>query len=231
MKNLIRVSVVVMAFMLLVPQVTFAAWWNPFSWNIFKGSEKTQIQQIHIATTTQNVATSTIKTVVRSSVHIVKKQIQRVSSSTPPLIPVSNNENTPVTVTSPTPVQVPQQDPALKIAQCQAKRDSVWNSFTSQINNMITQATAEITSQGQAGYNSCMTNSVTLSGPATFNPNISSASQVQGQQTIQAALSQNCYLYQTDATSRIEQLKEKMTPMIDQAKSASDSQYLQCLNQ
>ncbi len=55
-----------MAFILLIPQVTFASWWNPFTWNIFGGTVKTQVQQIGVATTTvkianQDFATSTKK--------------------------------------------------------------------------------------------------------------------------------------------------------------------------
>ena len=34
MKNSIRVLLFVMTFVLLLPQATYAAWWNPFTWNI-----------------------------------------------------------------------------------------------------------------------------------------------------------------------------------------------------
>lgn len=51
---------------LIVPQITFAAWWNPFSWN-WKGLFNTPAQEqqsvslevSNIATTTQKIATST----------------------------------------------------------------------------------------------------------------------------------------------------------------------------
>lgn len=50
----------------IVPQVAFAAWWNPFTWNIlnFNKAPKAQVQQIQNATATQNntkTSTTTIK--------------------------------------------------------------------------------------------------------------------------------------------------------------------------
>ena len=42
--------------MFIIPQVAFAAWWNPFTWNffIFNRVQKTQVQQVWGATTTPN---------------------------------------------------------------------------------------------------------------------------------------------------------------------------------
>ena len=48
----------------IVPQIAFAAWWNPFTWNIFifNKAPKTQVQQVQNATTTQNSDTKTSTT-------------------------------------------------------------------------------------------------------------------------------------------------------------------------
>ena len=48
----------------IAPQVAFAAWWNPFTWNIFifNKAPKTQVQQVQNATATQNSDTKTSTT-------------------------------------------------------------------------------------------------------------------------------------------------------------------------
>ena len=37
---------------LIVPQVVFGAWWNPFSWKVFKKSSRTQVNSVLVATST-----------------------------------------------------------------------------------------------------------------------------------------------------------------------------------
>src|SRR3989344_4968526 len=57
MKNSSIKIISVVAFVLIaIPQVAFAAWWNPFTWNfsIFNKVQKTQVQQVWSATTTPN---------------------------------------------------------------------------------------------------------------------------------------------------------------------------------
>ena len=41
------------AILLMIPHVAFAAWWNPFTWNVFRSALKTQ--QISVATTTPTI--------------------------------------------------------------------------------------------------------------------------------------------------------------------------------
>lgn len=65
------ISVIVFT-MFVIPQVAFAAWWNPFTWNIpiFNRVPKAQVQQVWGATTTSNnnaeTATPPKKEVVKS---------------------------------------------------------------------------------------------------------------------------------------------------------------------
>jgi hypothetical protein len=86
MKNLIRVSVLAMVFVLLLPQVTFASWWDPLSWSIFHGPVKTiQIQQAQVATTTTKASITPIITKTNSTstpTKIVNKKVPQINQGT-----------------------------------------------------------------------------------------------------------------------------------------------------
>lgn len=45
--------------MLIVPQIAFAAWWNPLSWSVWSIFKTTKVQKIEIATTTSITHTAT----------------------------------------------------------------------------------------------------------------------------------------------------------------------------
>ena len=82
-KSSIKIISIVAFVLIAIPQVAFAAWWNPFTWNfsIFNKAPKAQMQQVWGATTTPNnnakTATppkkETIKPIVAPSVTGNKK--------------------------------------------------------------------------------------------------------------------------------------------------------------
>ena len=43
MKNKINIISVLIITIVLVPQITFASWWNPLSWNIFSFLHKKEV--------------------------------------------------------------------------------------------------------------------------------------------------------------------------------------------
>lgn len=72
---------------LIIPQITFAAWWNPFTWKIFnKANTKTQILEKRVAELEQklsSIATSTATTTkIQTSVKKQNNQIQEKSKPT-----------------------------------------------------------------------------------------------------------------------------------------------------
>src|SRR3989344_7260863 len=70
-------SVIVLAF--IVPQIAFAAWWNPFSWNIFQGANtKTQILETPINTLESSVGNNASSTVSEN-----KENTQKLTDEAP----------------------------------------------------------------------------------------------------------------------------------------------------
>lgn len=59
MKNSIRVLLFVMAFVLLLPQATYAAWWNPFTWRMSSQKVEVKIEPVEIASSTSSTKTAT----------------------------------------------------------------------------------------------------------------------------------------------------------------------------
>lgn len=69
MKNYKQLFIVLAVGTFIVPQIVLAAWWNPFSWNIFTFFHKTpKIEVVKIATST--IVTSVATTTATSSVDI-----------------------------------------------------------------------------------------------------------------------------------------------------------------
>jgi hypothetical protein len=76
----------------VIPQVTFASWWNPFTWNIFSKKVEIKIEQITSTSSVQNIsikATSTIKT---TAVQIKTKK-DDVAKITKPIVVTSVKED------------------------------------------------------------------------------------------------------------------------------------------
>src|SRR3989344_7398262 len=44
MKPIHKTLFLVLVGLLIVPQVTFAAWWNPFTWNVFNRAKTPQVE-------------------------------------------------------------------------------------------------------------------------------------------------------------------------------------------
>ncbi|MDO8569840.1 MAG: trypsin-like peptidase domain-containing protein [bacterium] len=88
MKNQKQFLIGAITLAILIPQVTFAAWWNPFTWNIpfFNKAPKAQIQQVQLiqnATTTPNINAKTSDT--------TKKEAAKPSAA--PLISINKTTN------------------------------------------------------------------------------------------------------------------------------------------
>ncbi|TSD02755.1 MAG: hypothetical protein Athens071416_500 [Parcubacteria group bacterium Athens0714_16] len=85
MKIKYKIIVGVLVGILIIPQVTFASWWNPLSWNVWKIFRPTsKIEQVQIQKTVQ--ATSTIKTTTTAeetkNSELPKKQIINTNQKT-----------------------------------------------------------------------------------------------------------------------------------------------------
>lgn len=106
MKNSSTKILGTIVFMLIaIPQVAFAAWWNPFTWNIpiFNRAPKAQVQQVRNATTTQNSSAKTTATTTKKETTkplatpppSVKKTTNTTSAtkpSVPPIVSDTNND-------------------------------------------------------------------------------------------------------------------------------------------
>lgn len=79
-KNFHKITFTVALALFVIPQVTFAAWWNPFTWGIFHRSDiKTQIFENKLdANATTTIATSTLK--------------ENITATTTPAIPAVKQE-------------------------------------------------------------------------------------------------------------------------------------------
>ncbi len=70
----------------IVPQVTFAAWWNPFAWGIFHKTDKnTELleKRIHeleskLSSSDKITTTSTQKVIAATSTSVLKKEVKKV---------------------------------------------------------------------------------------------------------------------------------------------------------
>ena len=87
MKTYRQMLVILAVGVFIVPQIAFAAWWNPFTWNIpfFNKAPKAQVQQVQLiqnATTTPNINAKTSDT--------TKKEAAKPSVAPP----VSTNKTT-----------------------------------------------------------------------------------------------------------------------------------------
>jgi len=61
MKNSQKLFVTVMVGMLIIPQITFAAWWNPLSWGIFSSifhDNQTTVEVTNVATSSDQISTT-----------------------------------------------------------------------------------------------------------------------------------------------------------------------------
>ena len=102
MKNYQKIFTVIVLGMLIIPQVTFAAWWNPTSWSIFSFlfHPQPQVETIIPATSSTNMATdvsssstavsnaTTTATTTEISIPIVTVPVKKTVKKTAPVPPV-----------------------------------------------------------------------------------------------------------------------------------------------
>ncbi len=128
---------------LIVPSVTFASWWNPFTWSIFHWRQTLPpvVQQVPTSTTTENVQTDNTETEISS----LKKEIEdlKAKDNQPrPATPIVKSivKNTPTT--APKVVETPKiipvivsTAPANPASQClSTKKD--WDIFAKALTNL-----------------------------------------------------------------------------------------------
>ena len=99
MKSIHKTFLLVLVGLLIVPQITFAAWWNPFSWNIWKVSNR---QQNPPQTEVQKINQPSEIEKLRSEVEELKKK-----TNTPAVIPPKSTTPTSGVTKSLIPVTTP----------------------------------------------------------------------------------------------------------------------------
>ncbi len=127
MKNKYILSIIVVA--IIVPQVTFAAWWNPLTWKVFRFIQKAepQIEQTFDVPETKNSTTAEITDIKSnnqlSEIEQLKKEIEDLKKTQTPGATKSNPETqqvkpavTPVPTTIIPVVSTPKFDAQLCLA-------------------------------------------------------------------------------------------------------------------
>ena len=112
MKKYFKLFVVLLLVSLIVPQITLAAWWNPFSWGIWG-----KISQVFHRTDSQTQ-------VLENRVKELENKLNEQSAPTPDATgtnkPTNTGVNQPV-VPSKTVQQPVVQDPQIKIEGCKSE--------------------------------------------------------------------------------------------------------------
>ncbi|MFZ2621109.1 MAG: hypothetical protein WAX85_01265 [Minisyncoccia bacterium] len=151
MKKYLFVSLVII---LIIPSVTFAAWWNPFTWSIFQRAPKVEVQKTEqVSTTTAPKDNSEIDALkqeiadLKNQVNQPKPETKKVTTTTKPPVTTKVAETPKVTVTPTVSVSV-SKNPA---SQCLATKDS-WNSFIKIKNDVDTKLLALISSYNKSAW-------------------------------------------------------------------------------
>ena len=109
MKNTQKFFIVAIVGILIIPQITFAAWWNPISWGIFSFIFHSNSPQVEMVSTT----TIPSDTAVNSAIDVVKPEVVTTTKSIPTnkstIKPSTKASATVTTTPPPAPVQTPQQ--------------------------------------------------------------------------------------------------------------------------
>lgn len=79
MKN--KYVVVAIMLSIMVPQITFAAWWNPTTWDIFKFFRKAEVKIEQVASTTETQAEIALKDQSQSEIEQLKKEVEELKKS------------------------------------------------------------------------------------------------------------------------------------------------------
>ncbi|MEK7642549.1 MAG: hypothetical protein AAB392_02010 [Patescibacteria group bacterium] len=130
MKN--RILTLIFLVTILIPQVVFASWWNPFSWNIFKKTTPI-IEKIQVATSTTPDSNTEIEK-LRAEIEELKNQkTERTKKVTPTTQTTKQN-----TIPSATTNTVPQTKPAI------INRDTLYTDLLQKYTNFQSITTKEI---------------------------------------------------------------------------------------
>lgn len=104
MKNIIKIIPILIASVILIPQIVLASWWNPFSWKVF--NKKVDISTIAPATAiqaintvveqpinTSDVSTTNIVNEIKSEdISKLKKEVKKQQIDTPAVIKKTDNQ-------------------------------------------------------------------------------------------------------------------------------------------
>ncbi|MBI2630857.1 hypothetical protein HYW73_01395 [Candidatus Nomurabacteria bacterium] len=144
MKKILLLSIISL---LIIPQVTLAVWWNPFTWKIFKRSSEIKIEQ------TTDVSSNPTKTSsetqeesskadqaeniekLKTEIEDLKKKINEDTTITQPKV---SQEVIPTSVTS------NEGSMELKIAKCKTIKESDYNTAILKINQAINDRLQEV---------------------------------------------------------------------------------------
>lgn len=70
-----------LALLLIVPQITFAAWWNPMTWDILKFFRKQEVKVEQVASTTEVQSQSEIEQLKKEVEELKKSQTSKTSGT------------------------------------------------------------------------------------------------------------------------------------------------------
>ncbi len=103
-----------MVLALIIPQVTFAAWWNPFSWfnhwSFRKTETKTEILEKRVAELEQKLASSTTPTPQATSTTKRGELVKPKTTTKPAYVPISTQPAPTPTTPTPTNTSVTDED-------------------------------------------------------------------------------------------------------------------------
>jgi len=70
-----------LAVLLIVPQITFAVWWNPMTWNVFKFLKRAEVKIEQVASTTDTQANAEPGNKSQAEIEQLKKEIEDLKKS------------------------------------------------------------------------------------------------------------------------------------------------------
>lgn len=107
---------IILALLLLVPSVTFASWWNPFSWKIFNRKAETKIEKTITNLTSQNTTEQKIND-QSSEIEKLKKEVEELKNkSTNVSVAPKPKQQTPTIIerNNPTPTPTKETPPIVE---------------------------------------------------------------------------------------------------------------------
>jgi hypothetical protein len=240
MKTSTRVLSVLAISVMLIPQVTFAAWWNPLTWWT-TASSTPATHQIHVATTTAPIIpiiqiTPKSKVVQKPKISTTSVvQVQPITTQPPVVQAVA----APVQLSPATPAEIAGIQFLCSLSTTQGNTElikdcsdgTLWNGYnTNQIFRSYIDNTAQQTRQKLAAQQTAKLNCAqSLARP--YDPTISAAANIQNSQFIDSACGLGSAPNQTSSQQpQIQQLQTSVdanTQAVQQLQQTQQQQYWQ----